>query len=294
MKRINNIAPLAILMALISISLVPLALYGNRVGYHCLNMAQSFAMFCLGAWISEYLRTLLNRGILTMIGIFAGVCILQYFALEVYALTDKENLYIARKFAPACKCLYYSSFVLFGIMVNVSWSKKIQGSTNEELVVYPFRSNDALQKSSGSSDNRFVWNCLGAIICFSLYLTMKLLPEKFYSYTSEIIRLLSRTFAIIPWMGTLLFLYKCLMSHEIIRFTNRYPRLREAITSMLPAAILLMLPVHTMASGCWWEDIARFPIYLIVLSIIARFTIRIIKCLFSKGFGWKYIILGYH
>lgn len=293
MKRIKNIAPLAILMALISISLVPLALYGNRIGYHCLNMAQSFAMFCIGTWISEYLRNRLNRRALTVIGIFIGVCILQYSAIEIYALCSKENLYMARTIAPICRCLYYSSFILFGIIVNVSWNRKIQGNTNEELVVYPFRSNNALQMSSGSSHNRFVWNCLSAIACFSLYLAMKQLPEKFYSYTSDTLRLLSRTFAIIPWMGTLLYLYKCLMSHEIIIYIHQFSRLSEAITSMLPAAVLLMLPVHSIAVGCWWEDLIRFPIYLIVLSIIIRFAIRIIKCLFSKKFGWKYIMLGY-
>ena len=86
MKRIKNVALLAILMALISILLVPLALYGNRIGYHCLNMAQSFAMFCIGTWISEYLRNRLNRRTLTVIGIFIGVCILQYSSIKIYAL----------------------------------------------------------------------------------------------------------------------------------------------------------------------------------------------------------------
>ncbi|MBE6231749.1 MAG: hypothetical protein E7117_05185 [Bacteroidales bacterium] len=49
-------------------------------------MAQSFAMFCIGTWISEYLRNRLNRRTLTVIGIFTGVCILQYSAIEIYAL----------------------------------------------------------------------------------------------------------------------------------------------------------------------------------------------------------------
>lgn len=49
-------------------------------------MAQSFAMFCIGTWISEYLRNRLNRRTLTVIRIFTGVCILQYSSIEIYAL----------------------------------------------------------------------------------------------------------------------------------------------------------------------------------------------------------------
>jgi hypothetical protein len=62
---------------------------------------------------------------------------------------------------------------------------------------------------------------------------------------------------------------------------------------MLPAAILIMIPMHHLESIFWWEDLIRYPIYLVVIGFAVRFVVCLCKALTTKDFSWKYVFLGY-
>lgn len=132
-----------------------------------------------------------------------------------------------------------------------------------------------------------------ALICFVFYLMLKRFPEKFYYATSEGVRLALRTIAIIPWCGTLIYLYRCCTSNTVINLTNKYPKITQSLTSMLPAAILIMISMHHLASNFWWEDMILYPVCLVVLGVFIRFVVYLCKILTTKEFSWKYVFLGY-
>lgn len=292
MKKLTNIAPLAILLVIISITLAPLSTHAGGIGWHSLMMAKSFAMFCTGAWISDSLRNRLNRKRIIAIVIIAGLCILQYHAVEISYLISKGEPYEWRIIAKIAKWIYFTAFILLGVVMNASWSKKLVDPCDIEVVAYPFRSSVLLHVRK--VNNRvFIRNCIMALICFVLYLLLKRFPEKFYYATSEGVRLASRTMAIFPWCGTLIYLYRCCTSNTVINFTNKYPKITQSLTSMLPAAILIMIPMHHLESIFWWEDLIRYPIYLVVIGFAVRFVVCLCKALTTKDFSWKYVFLGY-
>lgn len=292
MNKLSNIAPLAILVVIISITLAPLSTHGGGIGWHSLRMAKSFALFCTGAWISEFLRNRLNRKRIIAIIVTAVLCILQYLAVEISFYISEGEPYEWRYIAMIAKWIYFTSFILLGMVINASWSKKLVDSCDVEVVAYPFRS-PVLTHVRHLNNKVFLKNCVMALICFVFYLMLKRFPEKFYYATSEGVRLALRTIAIIPWCGTLIYLYRCCTSNTVINLTNKYPKITGSLTSMLPAAILIMISMHHLASNFWWEDMILYPVCLVVLGVFIRFVVYLCKILTTKEFSWKYVFLGY-
>ena len=292
MKKLTNIASLAILLVIISITLAPLSAHGGGVGWHSLRMAKSFAMFCAGTWVSEFLRNRLNRRRIIAIVIIAVLCILQYLAIEISYLITQGEPYEWRNIAMIAKWIYFTAFILLGVVMNASWSKKLVDPCDIEVVAYPFRSS-VLSHVRKVNNRVFIRNCIMALICFVLYLLLKSFPEKFYYVTSEGVRLASRTIAIFPWCGTLIYLYRCCTSNTVISLTNKYPKITQSLTSMLPAAILIMIPMRHLESIFWWEGIIFYPVCLVVIGFVIRFVVCMCKVLSTKDFSWKYVFLGY-
>ena len=292
MNKLANIVPLAILMVIISITLAPLSTHGGGVGWHCLMMAKSLAMFCAGAWISEFLRNRLNRKRIICIAIIAVICVVQYLAVEIAYYMTEANAYEWRYIARAAKCIYFTTFLLLGVVMNASWSKRLVDPCDVEVVAYPFR-KPVLTHAKQVNNKVFLSNCCWAVVCFMLYLIMKRFPEKFYYTTPEGVRMAMRTLAISPWCGTLIYLYRCCTSNTVMKLTHKYPKSTQFLTSMLPAAILLMIPMHHLESIMWWVDLIRYPIYLVVTGFLIRFAVCLCKILTSERFDWKYVFLGY-
>ena len=292
MNKLANIAPLAVLMVIISITLAPLSTHGGGVGWHCLMMAESLAMFCAGAWISEFLRNRLNRKRIICIAIIAVICVIQYLAVEIVYYMTEANPYEWRYIAMVAKCIYFTTFLLLGVVMNASWSKRLVDPCDVEVVAYPFR-KPVLTHAKHVNNKVFLNNCCWAVVCFVLYLIMKRFPEKFYYITSEGIRMALRTLAIFPWCGTLIYLYRCCTSNTVQNLTNKFPKITQFLTSMLPAAILLMIPMHHLGTIMWWVDLIRYPIYLAITGFVIRFAVCLCKILTSESFDWKYVFLGY-
>lgn len=292
MNKLSNIAPLAILVVIISITLAPLSTHGGGIGWHSLRMAKSFALFSTGAWISEFLRNRLNRKRIIAIIVTAVLCILQYLAVEILFYISEGEPYEWRYIAMIAKWIYFTSFILLGMVINASWSKKLVDPCDVEVVAYPFRS-PVLTHVRHINNKAFLKNCLMVLICFALYLVLKRFPEKFYYATSEEVRLASRTIAIFPWCGTLIYLYRCCTSNTVISLTNKYPKITQSLTSMLPAAILIMIPMCNLRSIFWWDGLIFYPVCLVVIGFAIRFVVCMYKVLTTKDFGWKYVFLGY-
>ena len=292
MNKLANIAPLAILMVIISITLAPLSTHGGRIGWHSLMMAKSLAMFCAGSWMSEYLRNRLNRKRIIGVAIIAGVCVIQYLALEIAFYISDAQAYEWRHIALVSKYIYFTTFLLLGVVMNASWSKRLVDPCGVEVVAYPFR-NPVLAQVKQANNKVFLNNCCWVAMCFVLYMILKLFPEMFYYATSEGVGMASRTLAIIPWCGTLISLYRCCTSNVAINLTNKSPKIAQSVSSMLPAAILLMLPMHHLGTIMWWVDLIRYPIYLVITGLVIRFAVCLCKILTSERFDWKYVFLGY-
>ncbi len=249
-------------------------------------------MFCTGAWLSEYLRNRLNRKLLIGMGISAGLCFMQFFVIDALFIYLGGQAYLWRTPVMIGRTVYFIGFIFLGIIMNMSLSRKNVDADDVEDVVYPFRYSTFAQPLS-VHDGRLLKDFLSAIVCFGLYLTMKRLPEniQFYYSTSEALRLAIRSIAIIPWIATLIFVYQVCCSDPVRIFISRFSKLSVYLSSMLPAAILVMIPMQHIGTIFWWVDLIRYPIYLILLSMLIRFLIQLCICLFSKSFGWKYILI---
>ena len=292
MNKLEHIAPIAILMVIISITLAPLSTHGGGIGWHCLMMAKSLAMFCAGAWISEFLRNRLNRKRIICISIIAAFCVIQYLAVQIAYYMSEAITYEWRNIAVIAKCIYFTTFLLLGVVMNASWSRRLVDPCDVEVVAYPFR-NPVLAHVKLVNNKVFLNNCCWAVVCFVLYLIMKRFPEKFYYSTSEGVRMTLRTLAIFPWCGTLIYLYRCCTSNTIQNLTSKFPKITQALTPMLPAAILIMIPMRHLGSIFWWDGLIYYPVCMMVIGFAIRFVVCLYKVLTAKDFSWKYVFLGY-
>ena len=274
MRKLNNIAPLVVLVIILTMAIAPMAIHGQRLGYHALNIAKSLGLFSLGAWLAEYLKESLKRKHYIWIGSATAICFLQYLALEITYASGVEFSNIVHV-AMIGRWIYYLSFVFVGIACSSMSMKPIN-------------------KYSSCGLKALIHNTALAFIFLGLYLIMKILPEKvwFYNLSTEAFRIAIRTLAIFPWITTLICVNRCMKCEVFVSILAKWPRLTQGIISLFPASIFILLTMYHLESIKWWMDLIRYPIYVIILSISCRLVVSLVKALASKDFNWKYILIG--
>ena len=293
MKHPSNLTPFAAFIAIVGVILMPLSKLGSVYAWPCGRIAVSVCFFYIGCLCAEWLKGKLTRKWLVIIGVAAAMCLGQKYVFEsVTQGPPYDHIYWYHRYLSSLIwVMYYLAFLLAGMIVNspalVSLKKFADGGPEGAMLLpHPFR----------SSNGRFWKDLISGVICFVLYMVMSILPyiTEFYLTASKALILSIRIVSVIPWVATLIYVYRCVISEKITALTMQFPKLTMFIAGLCPGAIILTL---TNYANQW--SIAAFialPIMAYILSVLWRFSIRLLRGLYklltSKEFGWKEVFLG--
>ena len=290
----RNLTPFAAFITIVGVILIPLSKFGGVYAWPCGRIALTVCLFYLGCLIAEWLKGKLSRGWLIGLGIAAAICFGQKYLFEpaIHYHPYDHIYWYHRYFSSLDWLIYYLSFMLLGVIVNSSHPVPLRrladdGSEGEMILTYPFR----------STRERFWKDLISGTVCFVLYMVMSILPyvTEFYTTASKSLILAIRVLSVIPWVGTLIYVYRCIMSEKISVLAQELPKLIMFIAGLCPGAIILTLTNYANFGNNLAAFIA-FPIMAYILSVLWRFSIRLIyglyKLFVNKDFGWKEIFIG--
>ena len=292
MKNANHssLAPFAVFIAIVGVLLLPLSRLGATYAWPCGRIAVSVCFFYIGCLFAEWLKSKLNSKALVAVGVAFAICFGQKYVLESITQSPPYDqvFWYHRYLSSIVWVIYYLSFILLGIIINspVKRSDDIE-SEGAMPTQYAFR----------SVKERFWKDVISGVVCFILYMVMSILPyvTEFYNTASKTIILSIRILSLVPWVGTLIYVYKSVMSEKISELTTQLPKLTIFIAGLCPGAIILTLIRYSHQLGILAALIAM-PIMAYILSVLWRFSIRLLKglctLLLNKEFGWKEIFIG--
>lgn len=294
MKHSSNLNSFATFITIVGVILMPLSRLGGIYAWPCGRIAVSACFFYLGCYCAKWLKGNLNLKWLVAIGVAAAVCFGQKYVFESESqFPINDHIYWYHRYLSSLAWpIYYLSFMLVGVIINspviVSLKKFADdGPEGTIITTYPFRSNE----------ERFWKDLISGTICFVLYMVMSVLPyvTEFYTTASKSLILSIRIVSVIPWVATLIYVYRCVMSKKISALTIKLPKLTMFIASLCPGAIILTITNYASS----WNRLAAFialPIMAYILSVLLRFSIKFLRGLYrlliSKEFGWKEIFIG--
>ena len=291
MINISRSNSFATFITIVGVILMPLSRLGGIYAWPCGRIAVSVCFFYVGCLCAEWLKGKLNLKWLVTIGVAAAICFGQKYIFESEPqFPIHDHIYWYHRYLSSLAWLiYYLSFMLVGIIVNspalVPLKKFADGGPEGAMLLpYPFR----------SSSGRFWKDLINGAICFVLYMVMSILPyvTEFYTTASKALILSIRIVSVIPWVATLIYVYRCVMSEKISDLTMKFPRVTMFIAGLCPGAIILTITNYANFGNIFVALIA-LPIMAYILSVLWRFSIRLLyKLLISKDFGWKEIFIG--
>ena len=287
MNRSSNLTPFAGFITILGVIFMPLSRLGGVYAWPCGRIALSICLFYVGCVIAEWLKGKLNSRWLIGISIAAVLCFGQkYFLESMPQLPINDHIYwYHRHLASLGWLIYYLSFLLMGIIVNSPMPLKEEDNDvpkKTSSLIYPFRSNQ----------ERFWKDFANGTACFSLYMVMSILPyvTEFYTTASKTLILSIRIVSVVPWVTTLIYVYRCVMSEKISILTMKLPKLAMFISSLCPGAIFLIV-VNAAHNWTILGVIIVMPIMTYILSISWRFSVRLFvslyKLLVYKDFEWE-------
>ena len=294
MKHSSNLPPFAAFIAIVGVILMPLSKLGGVYAWPCGRIAVSVCFFYIGCLCAEWLKGKLTRKWLVVIGVTAAIGLGQKYIFEAVTQNPPyDHIYwYHRHLSSFIWVMYYLAFIPLGMIVNSPALVPLKKFANDGqdgvlALSYPFR----------SSNVRFWKDIISGSICFVLYMVMSILPyvTEFFLTASKAMILSIRILSVIPWVATLLYVYRCVMSDKISALTMRLPRITIFIASLCPGAIILTITNYAN----FWNRLAAFialPIMAYILSVLWRFSIRLLRGLYklltSKEFDWKEVFLG--
>lgn len=296
MKKTNQylLTPFAVFIAIVGVILMPLSKLGGVYAWPCGRIALTVSFFYVGCVIAEWMKGKLSRNWLVTIGITAILCFGQKYIYESAAqLYPYDHIYWYNRYLSSFDWLvYYLSFMLLGIIINSPYPILLRRPADDKpegsmLWTYPFRSNP----------ERFWKDLVSGTVCFVLYMVMSILPyvTDFYTAASKSLILSIRILSVIPWVGTLIYVYRCLMSEKISALTLKVPRLAMFVAGLCPGAIFLII-TNFVYSRSILGILIVLPIMTYILSVMWRFSVRLLiglyKLIINKDFGWKEIFIG--
>lgn len=249
MKKLFTLTPFAAFITIVGVILIPLSKFGGVYAWPCGRIALTVCLFYLGCLIAEWLKGKLSRGWLIGLGIAAAICFGQKYLFEsaIHYHPYDHIYWYHRYFSSLDWLIYYLSFMLLGVIVNSSHPVPLRqladdGSEGEMILTYPFR----------STQERFWKDFSSGTVCFVLYMVMSILPyvTEFYSTASKSLILAIRVLSVIPWVGTLIYVYRCAMSEKISVLTQKLPKLTMFIAGLCSGAIILTVTNYANFWDC--------------------------------------------
>lgn len=294
MRNQLNLLPFAAFIVIVGLFFKPLSLLGGIYAWPCGRMAISLCFLYFGCVFTEWLQGKLIRKWLILCGLMAAICFGQKYLFEStphYPIYD--HIYWFSRFSLSLSwIIYYLSFMFVGMIVNspvfVSMNNFAEDRSEKAgFLSYPFRSRK----------ERFWKDFLGGVICFVLYMLMSIIPyvTEFYTTAPKSLILTIRVFSVIPWVATIVYVYKCVMSEKMSVFSMKLPKLTRFISGLCPGAIFLILANYSNY-GNILSTFMILPILTYILSVLWRFSLKFLsglcKLLISKEFGWKEVFIG--
>lgn len=272
MKHQPYLTPFAAFITIVCVVLTPLAWQSDIFRWPCNRMAISACLFYMGCVLAEFLKSRLSRKLRIVIICIAAVCFMQYFCMDALLLDtnfDREFYHLMMGWGVKLSWLFfYLSFLLAG------------------MLMHPYQ----------NIQNRFTKDFASGVTCFVLYLIMCVVPRipGFFLNTSEELRLVIRIFRVVPWMATLVYVYRCVTSERVLGWVNKYRILAMILIAMCPGAIFLTVINYSRNFNAL--AILIFPIIAYLFSVVYRFAVkflnRVYRMLVDKDFGWKEILIG--
>ena len=277
MRNSSNLIPLAAFISIVGVILMPLSKLGGVYSWPCTTIAIAVSLFYIGCLIAKKIQKGLSKKVLIGLGVIALAFFLQkYIADAIYYKRPLYDCYFAYwafmrlSIHTLHWLLYYVAFILMGVVVNSSIQKP--------------------------HENRFWKDLISGCSCFILYMVLSILPRvpEIYNHLTIFSITLLRISALVPMLGTLVYVYRCVTSERVLRWGNKYRILAQILIAMCPGAIFLTVINYSRNFNAL--AILIFPIIAYLFSVVYRFAVkflnRVYRMLVDKDFGWKEILIG--
>lgn len=277
MRNSSNLIPLAAFISIVGVILMPLSKLGGVYSWPCTTIAIAVSLFYIGCLIAKKIQKGLSKKVLIGLGVIALAFFLQkYIADAIYYKRPLYDCYFAYwafmrlSIHTLHWLLYYVAFILMGVVVNSSIQKP--------------------------HENRFWKDLISGYSCFILYMVLSILPRvpEIYNHLTIFSITLLRISALVPMLGALVYVYRCVTSERVLRWGNKYRILAQILIAMCPGAIFLTVINYSRNFNAL--AILIFPIIAYLFSVVYRFAVkflnRVYRMLVDKDFGWKEILIG--
>ena len=274
MSDSSRLLSFAAFTSIVGVILMPLSKIGGVYSWPCTTIAIAVSLFYIGGLITEKIHGKVSKKLLVGIGVVALAFLLQkYIADAIYykrPVHDCYNAYWSFSIESLHWFMYYAAFILVGIVAGSSMTKL------------------------HDNKDRFWKDLISGCSCFVLYMVISTLPRvpEIYNHLTLSSITILRITALIPMLGTLVYVYRCVMSERILGWVNKYRIIAQILVAMCPGAIFLTIINYSHSVLA----ILILPFIAYILSVLYRFTIKLLKglykALFNKDFGWKEIFIG--
>ena len=277
MRNSSNLIPLAAFISIVGVILMPLSKLGGVYSWPCTTIAIAVSLFYIGCLIAKKIQKGLSKKVLIGLGVIALAFFLQkYIADAIYYKRPLYDCYFAYwafmrlSIHTLHWLLYYVAFILMGVVVNSSIQKP--------------------------HENRFWKDLISGCSCFILYMVLSILPRvpEIYNHLTIFSITLLRISALVPMLGALVYVYRCVTSERVLGWVNKYRILAMILIAMCPGAIFLTVINYSRNFNAL--AILIFPIIAYLFSVVYRFAVkflnRVYRMLVDKDFGWKEILIG--
>ena len=274
MRNTSTLIPLAAFISIVGVILMPLSKLGGVYSWPCTTIAIAVSLFYIGCLIAKKIQKGLSKKVLIGLGVIALTFLLQkYIADAIYykrPVHDCYNVYWSFRIESLHWFMYYVAFILVGIVAGSSMTKL------------------------HDNQDRFWKDLISGCSCFILYMVLSTLPRvpEIYNHLTLFSITLLRIIALIPMLGTLVYVYRCVMSERVSSWVNKWRIPAQILVSMCPGAIYLTIINYSHNALA----ILILPFIAYILSAIYRLTLKLLKglykALFNKDFGWKEIFIG--
>lgn len=297
MKNNTNLISLAAFITIVGVIVDPLSLLGGVYSWPCGRMAVAAAFLYIGCYIGGKYATKIDRKWRIRLLCAALFCFAQKYCLENIIITppyDRAYIFNYRIASSIVWILYYLAFSFIGVIIHSPVSLPLNDIADDspkeaQIVIYPAQ----------SPRERFWKDFVSGVMCFALYMVMSILPliPAFFTVASKGLILTVRILSLIPWIATLIYVYKCVMSETVSKWISNMPIFTKVVAGMCPGAIFILLInlCHTLIEWWYLEFLVLFALAY-VFSVIYRIAVKVLlvlyKALVNGKFVWKEILIG--
>lgn len=282
----KNLISFAAFITIVGVIVEPLSLLGGVYSWPCGRMAVAVAFLYMGCYIAGKWSTKIDRKWRIRLLCATLFCFAQKYCLENIIITppyDRAYIFNYRIASSIVWLLYYLAFVFIGLIIHSPVSLPLND------IAYPVQ----------SPRERFWKDFVSGVMCFALYMVMSILPliPAFYTVASKGLTLTVRILSLIPWIATLIYVYKCVMSETVSKWISNMPIFTKVVAGMCPGAIFILLInlCHTITEWWYLEFLVLFALAY-VFSVIYRLAVKVLlvlyKALVNGKFVWKEILIG--